>query len=275
MKTVVISVVVTTTVFISALIIEPIVVDQLKRSDAFSDVECFAEDKKEWTTLALASPLQTSTSSSWYGLPLLKKGDQSDHVKELQISLQEANLYNGPIDGFFGQRTYEAVTVFQTQCGIQVDGLAGQHTYTRLANEASNPVSSSEDKNRSLSSAAVATDRLINDAKSLLGSPYVWGGTTPDGFDSSGFIHYVFRQNGIDLPRTHREYWDEGEPVSTPKRGDIVFFETYQPGPSHAGIYLGNNQFIHTSSSKGVIITSMDNPYWNPKYIGAKRYFQP
>jgi cell wall-associated NlpC family hydrolase len=121
----------------------------------------------------------------------------------------------------------------------------------------------------------VNPDSLISDAKGLLGSPYVWGGTTPEGFDSSGFIHYVFKQNGITISRTHREYWNEGESVSVPEPGDVVFFETYQPGPSHAGIYIGNNEFIHNSSSKGVIITSMDNPYWKPRYIGAKRYFLP
>ncbi|MCR6105125.1 C40 family peptidase [Salipaludibacillus agaradhaerens] len=157
---------------------------------------------------------------------------------------------------------------------VENQQIAESQAYTTL-NERLTELSSSESKTSKQATPTVNADSLINDAKGLIGSPYVWGGTTPEGFDSSGFIHYVFKQNGITLSRTHREYWEEGESVSVPEPGDVVFFETYQPGPSHAGIYIGNNEFIHNSSSKGVIITSMDNPYWKPRYIGAKRYFKP
>ncbi|WP_044749189.1 cell wall-binding repeat-containing protein [Bacillus alveayuensis] len=114
---------------------------------------------------------------------------------------------------------------------------------------------------------------LISTAKSFIGVPYVWGGTTPAGFDCSGYLNYVYEKHGINLPRTVADIWKVSKPVSSPAVGDIVFFETYKPGPSHAGIYIGDNQFIHASSSKGVEITSINSSYYKTRYLGAKRVF--
>ena len=104
---------------------------------------------------------------------------------------------------------------------------------------------------------------------------YVWGGMSPRGFDCSGFIGYVMRSVGVRLPRTAAELYVSGRPVPTDELrvGDIVFFETTRPGPSHAGIYVGNDQFIHASSGFGrVTVTSMDYPYYKPRYLGARRF---
>ncbi|WP_335871176.1 C40 family peptidase [Bacillus sp. 2205SS5-2] len=118
---------------------------------------------------------------------------------------------------------------------------------------------------------AVAT--LISEAKKVLGTPYLWAGTTPSGFDCSGFIYYAFNQAGKDLARTNTDgYYSLSVSVSNPQPGDLVFFEnTYKSGISHMGIYLGNNEFIHASSSKGVSVTSLSNTYWGPKFAGYKR----
>lgn len=116
------------------------------------------------------------------------------------------------------------------------------------------------------------SDTIINKAKSFLGTPYVWGGTSPSGFDCSGFIQYVYKESDIVIPRTVSEIWNFTNMVSSPSIGDFVFFETYQPGPSHMGIYLGDGNFIHAGSTNGVEISNLnDNNYWSSRYLGAKR----
>src|SRR5699024_4420693 len=84
---------------------------------------------------------------------------------------------------------------------------------------------------------------VIGHAKELIGTPYEWGGTSPSGFDCSGFIQFVYEKEDKTLPRTVREVWNYGSLVDEPSIGDLVFFETYQAGPSHMGIYLGNGDF--------------------------------
>jgi cell wall-associated NlpC family hydrolase len=109
----------------------------------------------------------------------------------------------------------------------------------------------------------------------FLGVRYVWGGTSPEGFDCSGLTYYVFGRTGITLPRTTYDMFEAGTPVPEDQlqTGDFVFFETLQPGPSHAGIYLGDGRFIHSSSGFGqVTITPMNHRYYAPRYLGARRF---
>ena len=115
--------------------------------------------------------------------------------------------------------------------------------------------------------------KIIQTGKKYIGVPYVWGGSTPSGFDCSGFVQYVFRQHGISLPRTSAQQYGVGTAVSKAalKAGDLVFFNTSGSGVSHLGIYLGNGEFLHASTSKGVTISLLSNSYWATRYIGAKR----
>jgi len=111
-------------------------------------------------------------------------------------------------------------------------------------------------------------NQLIDTATSLVGTNYTWGGNSPStGFDCSGFIYYVFNQAGMDTNRlTAAGYYNMASIASNPQPGDLVFFaNTYGSGISHMGIYIGNNNFVHASSS-GVQITSLGNPYWNSHF---------
>lgn len=116
---------------------------------------------------------------------------------------------------------------------------------------------------------------VTRSANRFMGTPYVFGGTSERGIDCSGFTMRVFLMNGIQLPRTADVQYGVGSPVAKGKEeaGDLVFFETYCPGPSHVGIYLGGGNFIHASSSRGVTVSSLGDSYYKSRYLGAKRVF--
>lgn len=116
---------------------------------------------------------------------------------------------------------------------------------------------------------------VITIANGVLGTPYVWGGSTQAGFDCSGFIYYAFNKAGMKMGRYSSEgYYSRAYYVNTPLPGDLVFFEnTYKKGISHMGIYLGNNEFIHASSNGGVMISNLDNSYYKKHFDGFKRFY--
>lgn len=113
---------------------------------------------------------------------------------------------------------------------------------------------------------------LVDVAKSVLGTPYVWGGAAPGGFDCSGYIYYVYNKVGINVPRTNTTGFDAiSSPVSSPQIGDLVFFKnTYRAGISHMGIFIGNNSFIHAGGDR-VQITSLNDSYWSKHFDGYQR----
>lgn len=121
-------------------------------------------------------------------------------------------------------------------------------------------------------------DDLVATAKKYIGIKYAWGGTSPStGFDCSGFTSYVFKQYDVTLPRTTTDQYSNGTSVKKAdlEKGDLVFFTTYKAGASHSGIYVGDGKFIHASSSKGIMISSINDPYyWGPKYLGARRFME-
>ncbi|KXZ20767.1 peptidoglycan-binding protein [Bacillus nakamurai] len=135
----------------------------------------------------------------------------------------------------------------------------------------SKPSKPSSSSNGNTAQTKLSVNKLISDAQSLMGTPYVWGGTTPSGFDCSGFIWYLLnKQTSVGRTST-AGYWSSMKSVSSPSPGDFVFFTTYQAGPSHMGVYIGNNKFIHAGSD-GVATGDLNNSYWKPRYLGAKRF---
>ncbi len=117
-------------------------------------------------------------------------------------------------------------------------------------------------------------DKLVTFAKKLVNIPYKFGGNSILGIDCSAYVKKVYGFLGIQLPRTAREQFETGEAVNREELsiGDLVFFRTYASFPSHVGIYLGNNLFIHASSrGKKVTIDSLETPYYLKRFIGGKR----
>ena len=114
---------------------------------------------------------------------------------------------------------------------------------------------------------------LVDYAKSLLGCPYVYGGTSTSGFDCSGFVQYVYKQYGYSLNRTANDQMKNGRSVTVAELvpGDLVFFG-YSGYSNHSGIYIGGNQFIHAANpSSGVVITDLYTDYYSSSYLGARR----
>jgi len=123
--------------------------------------------------------------------------------------------------------------------------------------------------------AGAPKDNVVGAAQKLLGAPYVWGGSTPSGFDCSGFVWYAVRQVGKPISRGLMGQYNSGSHPGRDelKAGDLVFFQnTYTPGVSHNGVYLGNGQFIHAADEQsGVTVSSLNTAYWSGHWFGATR----
>ena len=119
-----------------------------------------------------------------------------------------------------------------------------------------------------------AAPLLIATALAYRGVPYRNGGSDPSGFDCSGFVQWVFAQHGIAVPREVHDQFSLGDRVKRDdvEPGDLVFFETVSKGASHVGIALGNEQFVHAPSSRGVVrVERYTSDYWKKRYVGARR----
>lgn len=107
----------------------------------------------------------------------------------------------------------------------------------------------------------------------LIGTPYLWSGSTEKGFDCSGFTRFVFEKIGIELPRTSSSQATQGEKVAKEdlRMGDLVFFNTNGVSISHVGIYLADGQFIHASTNHGVTKSKLSEDYYATRYVTARR----
>lgn len=113
-------------------------------------------------------------------------------------------------------------------------------------------------------------DAVATVAMKYVGTPYAWGGTSPAGFDCSGFVQYVYAKLGVPLPRTAREQYGVGIPVSRDALavGDVVFFDRLR----HNGIYIGDGRFIHAArSGDAVKVSALDEGWFRQRWVGARR----
>jgi len=228
---------------------------------------------------------------SWQaGLANYMLGDKGDDVKMLQRKLTSAGCLVRA-DGNFDEKMVTAVKKFQKKNKLDVDGVIGPATYKALTgkkipqavverarkkNAAKGGVKSGMGPAVHWTRPANLTKKqkaLTDTAMKYVGVPYRFGGTTPKGFDCSGFMQFVFNKNGIILPRAADEQYGIGKKISVNslQPGDLVFFTTYTSGVSHSGMYLGDGYFISSTSSRGVIVTTMKSGYWHDCYVGAKR----
>lgn len=114
--------------------------------------------------------------------------------------------------------------------------------------------------------------QVVNLAKRYLGTPYVWGGNRPGGFDCSGLLQYVWGQRGVHIPRTTYDQWKFGRAISpgSLRPGDAVFFEMSSRGPGHVGMYIGNGKFIEAPHTGAVVRIS--NLRGRSDFVGARRF---
>lgn len=193
------------------------------------------------------------------------EGDVGKDITEIQVKLKEQGYYKNKIDGKFTKEMTNSIKKFQSAKKLKANGIVDEKTYVSLLGK---PLLW---KNEVIKGNIQGT-RITDTALKFVGVPYKWGGVTPKGFDCSGFVWYVFDKNSLHLPRTADVQYQVGKTVARGnlQRGDLVFFTTYEAGASHIGIYLEKGNFIHASSSKGVMVSNLADNYWKPRYLGAR-----
>lgn len=241
----------------------------------------FYKKNQQFSTILLALCLSSVVAIA--GATSFRLGDKSAEVKVIQQQLN-ANGYKVQTDGVYTKDTQKAVYSFQQKKRISADGIVGPVTYKALFGKEMNGPVAENRKSLQFGHDGPFTTEAVNSpekikkllafARQYTGVPYRFGGTTPSGFDCSGYINFVFRNAaGMSLPRSADQQYGVGKSIAKNKLepGDLVFFETYTSGVSHSGIYVGNNKFISATSSRGVVEADMSGGYWSEHYIGAKR----
>ena len=225
--------------------------------------------------------------------------DEGEDVRKIQNRLKELGYLSGSADGIYGAETQKAVVSFQKQNGLTADGIFGQNTQELLyspsaqaapasksssgsSEKKESSASSGSSKEQETSSASSSGDvsQMIRFAKEQLGKKYVWSTEGPNSFDCSGFVYYVLKNSGVSTGRysaagfSQVSSWEKIESKGDLQPGDLVFFTA--PGSSrigHTGIWLGNNQYIHASTSAGKVVISSAGSYFNENFVFGRRVF--
>jgi cell wall-associated NlpC family hydrolase len=200
----------------------------------------------------------------------LKAGMRGDSVIKLQKNLKTLGFMSISPTGYFGDLTKAAVVRFQKKYSLTPDGIAGAKTQGKIETLLNRTTMAARSDSESIS------QKIISFAKRFLGVDYVWGGSSPDGFDCSGFTKYVFGKYDIALNRTAADQAKQGSAVGkgSLQLGDLVFFDTNggHNRINHVGIYIGGGRFIHASSgSSNVVISPVTEGFYSKTYMTARR----
>ena len=183
--------------------------------------------------------------------------------------------YDRSIGGYKAAPSQETVS---TETKSKADGTASaneKHSNKKTSAGATKQAATTKmaQENASRQTSSSSLEQL---AKSWVGTPYVYGGSSKSGTDCSGYVMQIYKAHyGISLPHNAGQMYDDSRGSSVSRgslqEGDLVFFGSFWK-IDHVGIYLKGDRFTHASSSKGVIISSMSDNYWRPKYQGARRF---
>ncbi len=200
----------------------------------------------------------------------LKKDDTGEEVVEIQKMLINYGLLDATATGTYGEKTEKAVIDFQKKFGMEQTGIVDPMTYMKLQS-----VSNTGLSDRASESRARTNSKLVDFAKKFQGVKYAWGASSPKGFDCSGFTSYVLKNFGVKLDHQASKQFNTGTKIERSKLwpGDLVFFQTGRTSVGHVGIYIGDDKFIHASTSKKkVVIDDLSLYSKYSTYIGARRY---
>lgn len=212
---------------------------------------------------------------------LMKIGSRGESVSKLQQRLKDLGYYTqAAVTGYYGNVTATAVRSFQASNDLTADGIAGSKTlakvYSNTAAKATNT------GNTGSATASPGGNKTVELAKQHLGKPYLWGGNGPNSFDCSGFVHYILKQQGFKGERmsansqSNYAAWKLVD-YKNMVAGDLMFFDTRKDGSvpiGHVGIYMGNGQMIHASSSAGkIVISQVTSGYYKEQFRRARRVF--
>lgn len=200
----------------------------------------------------------------------IKEGDSGDKVVELKKKLKNLDIYKAEINSTYDQAAVVAVLDFQKANALPQTGIVDSATLIKL-----NTVADKKIADRASASRRLVNAKAVDYAKKYLGVPYKWGASSGKAFDCSGYVVYIMKRFNINLERTASSQFNSGTKIDRDdlQAGDLVFFTTYKKGPSHVGMYIGDNKFIHASSGVDrVTINDLNMNYYKKRYLGARRY---
>ncbi len=200
----------------------------------------------------------------------IKIGDSGDKVVEIQTKLKNLEIFKTEINSTYDQTTADAILEFQKANTLPQTGIVDSATLIKLNTASNNKIA-----DRASASRRLVNAKAVDYAKKYLGAPYKWGASSGKAFDCSGYVLYIMKKFNVNLERTASSQFATGTKVDKDdlQAGDLVFFSTYKKGPSHVGMYIGDNKFIHASSGVDhVTITDLDTNYYKKRYLGARRY---